>query len=777
MVSVENGLGQCLLCAFRTQRLNWSTSRQISKRGFGREASKLLGGQHRGVRKVPSGAKGRGERASIGPRYHPPQFQKLSPAVRGRIEPSKVRLIIETRLDILRDSLGEAWSDRSRFETYFAKFKTSVKLDPGYFRIIPTASVKDRARTIWDSKNEDVPNTLYDFKAFQRAYVDGGVKGLDLELKHAFLGFVADSETTERLFDKQEKISDFRYPIDWYPATKAIKRSFHLHVGPTNSGKTYHALQRLEQAKTGIYAAPLRLLAHEIYTRLNAKGKPCNLITGEERRVIEGEKNPMISCTVEMTPIDMDLEVAVIDEIQMIGSSDRGWAWSQALLGVRAREVHLCGEERVVPLIRQLTSWMGESLKIHRYTRLSPLVVEDTSLRGDLHSLRKGDCVVVFSRSGIHDMKEKIETITGKRCAVVYGSLPPETRAQQARLFNDPDSDYDILVASDAIGMGLNLSIKRIIFDTTLKFSGQSLERLTTSEIKQIAGRAGRYRTAQDGIVGSSSTISGRGNEALIQAKSSTLSQSNIGIVTTLEDFDLQAVRNATARETEPIASAGILAPASVVHKFVSCTPPGTPFSFILRRLYEISRINPRFHLCELGDQLLIAELIEPIKGLSVVDRINICKAPADRTPRIQAILRELATCIARRSGGALSDIKEMPLDLLGRPASADKSYLESLEELHKGLSLYLWLSYRFEGVFPSRPQAFGYKEIVEKNIEKVLGNMSCDLSVKERKLQVAIKQIKVGYRDLLKQIAQPKPEIPILPRDKSPQRLTEGGA
>ena len=96
------------------------------------------------------------------------------------------------------------------------------------------------------------------------------------------------------------KLADCRFPSEWYPATRAIHRKIHLHVGPTNSGKTYHALQRLEQAESGIFAGPLRLLAHEVYTRLNAKGKLCSLVTGEEQRIPEGLQKTMTSCTVEM---------------------------------------------------------------------------------------------------------------------------------------------------------------------------------------------------------------------------------------------------------------------------------------------------------------------------------------------------------------------------------------------------------------------------------------------------------------------------------------------
>ena len=295
----------------------------------------------------------------------------------------------------------------------------------------------------------------------RQAFVENGHAGLDAQLRFALQGYVANSKFTRSDLLNQARLADLRYPYEWYPEARETQRKICLHVGPTNSGKTYHALKRLESATTGIYAGPLRLLAHEVYRRLNALGKPCNLITGDERVLVESEEVIMSSCTVEMVPMGLGVEVAVIDEIQMICHEDRGWAWSQALLGIRAKEVHLCGEERVVPVIMELAAAMGDSLEVRRYERLTPLRTMSTSLDGDLSKLRKGDCVVTFSRMQIHALKEDIEKRTGKRVAVVYGSLPPEIRAQQAKLFNDPANDYDILVASDAIGMGLNLWVQR----------------------------------------------------------------------------------------------------------------------------------------------------------------------------------------------------------------------------------------------------------------------------------------------------------------------------
>lgn len=289
-----------------------------------------------------------------------------------------------------------------------------------------------------------------------QAFFKNGRTELRRALLFAYLDHIIDFQQNGKV-PKVPRHLDLRYPTEWYLAARGMQRQIHLHVGPTNSGKTYHALKRLEESGNGLYAGPLRLLAHEVYSRFNKNGTPCDLITGDDIRRAEGNDAKLSSHTVEMVDIGREVEVAVIDEIQMIASEDRGWAWTRALLGTRAKELHLCGETRVIPLIRELTASMGDTLHIHYYDRLNPLKAMSKSLKGDLRSLRRGDCIVCFSVLGIHAMKKQIELDTGRRVAIVYGSLPPQIRAQQAALFNDPTNEYDFLVASDAIGMGLNL--------------------------------------------------------------------------------------------------------------------------------------------------------------------------------------------------------------------------------------------------------------------------------------------------------------------------------
>lgn len=269
---------------------------------------------------------------------------------------------------------------------------------------------------------------------------------------------------------------DYTHPEEWFPVARLAQRTIHMHVGPTNSGKTYAALRALARAKNGVYASPLRMLAYEIFARLNAGkiapdnvnaaeaenappgtyARPCNLLTGEEARVVDPYAG-LLACTIEMFNHRARYDVAVVDEIQMISDPDRGGAWAAAVLGMNAREIHLCGEEGAVPLVQTMLRATGDEIIVHRYERLTPLQPAKTALNGRLKDIRKGDCVVAFARTSIFKLKEKIERETGLRCAVVYGRLPPEVRAEQAELFNDPDSGYDVLVGSDAIGMGLNL--------------------------------------------------------------------------------------------------------------------------------------------------------------------------------------------------------------------------------------------------------------------------------------------------------------------------------
>lgn len=280
-----------------------------------------------------------------------------------------------------------------------------------------------------------------------------------------------------------------------FPLARSINRKFSIYIGPTNSGKTYQALNELAQGETGAYLAPLRLMAAEGQEALKERGVISNLITGEEKHILPNATHT--SSTVEMCQLNKVMDVAVIDEIQMIADPSRGWAWSQAMIGVSARHVVLVGSEEALPFIIPVLDELGEEYEIKNFERKTPLHTRDPLWR--LQDLREGDCVVVFSRKMALEMKNNIEGF-GKKCSVIYGNLSPEVRRAEAAKFKSGENP--ILVATDAIGMGLNLPIQRLFFSTLEKFDGFDTRNLTISEIKQIAGRAGRYGFANSGDVG-----------------------------------------------------------------------------------------------------------------------------------------------------------------------------------------------------------------------------------------------------------------------------------
>lgn len=541
---------------------------------------------------------------------------------------------------------------------------------------------------------------------------------LDTELYFIFLDYTLEPIDTDGVREASGMPVDIRYPTEWYASARRAQRVIHLHVGPTNSGKTYNALKRLQESKDGFYAGPLRLLAHEVYSRFRANGIACDLITGDDIRLEDAADTKVYASTVEMVSVAKPVEVAVIDEIQMMGSEDRGWAWTRAFLGANAKEVHLCGEQRVIPLIRELSASMGDTLRIHHYERLNPLRCMTRSLRGNLKQLRKGDCIVAFSIMQIHALKKQIELETGKRCAIVYGSLPPETRAEQADLFNDPNNNYDFLVASDAIGMGLNLSVKRIIFNSTKKYDGTKQVQLTIPQIKQIAGRAGRFRSAHQDK-----------NKSAVDDK-----EENVGLVSSLDESDLPIIRAALQTEAPPLRKAGLIPPAEYLEEYASRLPLGIPFEFLMRRVANTATLHPRFFLCDIRDKLQLARVIDDVPGLSIEQRVNITAAPAAvRDPRVAKCLKALAEAIACGKYITVADVNEIPLEILHDDPRPDRTYLESLEVLHKCLILYLWLSYRFTTNLRDQPMAVHAKGLTEQKINWTLRAFSANPKLRER--------------------------------------------
>lgn len=283
-------------------------------------------------------------------------------------------------------------------------------------------------------------------------------------------------------------------PKDEYPKARKMKRNFFLHLGETNTGKTYNALQRLKQCSNGIYLAPLRILALENYERLNSENIPCNLLTGEEEVVIDGARHS--SCTVEKADIQKFYEIAVIDEVQMVSDSQRGDAWTRAILGLCSPEIHLCGALNAKEQLIRMIQDCGDNLEIREYARLVPLRTQKSRVK--FSDIKRGDALVAFS-------KRKVLALSGYfseheiKNSVIYGDLPPEVRKLQYDSFINGENH--ILISTDAIGMGVNLPIRRIVFTEIKKFDGEEFRFLSSQETKQIAGRAGRIGIYDVGYV------------------------------------------------------------------------------------------------------------------------------------------------------------------------------------------------------------------------------------------------------------------------------------
>ena len=284
-------------------------------------------------------------------------------------------------------------------------------------------------------------------------------------------------------------------PETEFPKALEMSRRFILHIGPTNCGKTYQALERLKEAENGVYLGPLRLLALEVYEKMKDAGIPCTMLTGEER--IYEENSRIISSTVEMLDLDQRYDVAVIDEAQMIADSDRGHSWTRAILGVQAAEVHVCLSPSAEEVVTHLIALCGDSFEVHRYERKTRLLCEDVPFSFP-DDVREGDALIVFTKRMVLDIAGRLER-SGIQVSVIYGSLPPEIRRRQIQIF--AEGKTRIVVSTDAIGMGLNLPVRRIVFVQTTKFDGKQTRPLKTSEIRQIAGRAGRFGLYDTGYV------------------------------------------------------------------------------------------------------------------------------------------------------------------------------------------------------------------------------------------------------------------------------------
>ena len=317
-----------------------------------------------------------------------------------------------------------------------------------------------------------------------------------------------------------------------FPEVRQMHRHFIMHIGPTNSGKTFRSLERLKLAANGVYLGPLRLLALEVFEQMQKYHVPCTMRTGQE--CIEEDGSRVMASTIEMADFDENYDIAVIDEAQLVADPDRGHSWTKAILGLRAPEIHICMSPAAEAVICHLIDLCEDTYEVERYERKTKLLCENKAFVFP-DDVRQGDALIAFSKKSVLDVAGRLEEV-GVNASVIYGSLPPEIRRRQMHLFHKKKTK--VVVATDAIGMGLNLPVKRIVFLQAEKFDGVTRRLLTTAEVKQIAGRAGRFGLYPKGYVTATEEPDLAYIEERMADTEKPLTQVNLGFPQILLDID-----------------------------------------------------------------------------------------------------------------------------------------------------------------------------------------------------------------------------------------------
>ncbi|MEN8075334.1 DEAD/DEAH box helicase [Clostridioides difficile] len=356
--------------------------------------------------------------------------------------------------------------------------------------------------------------------------------------------------TSENIYIKNKAKDDIKdiisdNPVNEYEEARAMKRHFILHVGETNTGKTYASIERLMEAESGVYLAPLRLLALEIQDKLNSENIACSLLTGEEEDILTYAYH--VSSTIEKLQLGTQYDICVIDEAQMIADKQRGWAWTRAILGVLAPEIHICMAPEALDIVIKLIKDCNDTYEVIEHKRDTELIFEDEPFNLN-RDVKKGDALVVFGKKKALAVSAQLLN-NNIKTSIIYGSLPYSTRKKQFERFLDGETE--VIVCTDAIGMGVNLPIKRIVFLETRKYDGVSLRKLNVSEIKQIAGRAGRKGIYDKGYV-TAMTDRGLIKDAL-NTQSNNIKKCYIGVPDSLLDINIDIIDALKTWSTMPV--------------------------------------------------------------------------------------------------------------------------------------------------------------------------------------------------------------------------------
>jgi len=466
------------------------------------------------------------------------------------------------------------------------------------------------------------------------------------------------------------------YPESFTMAQR-MQRHFIAVLGPTNSGKTHAAMEHLAEAKSGAYLAPLRLLALENYQRLLDAGVAVSLITGEQRKLHPDATH--VASTVEMLNPNKPIEVAVIDEIQLLDDPDRGAAWTAAVCGVPANTIYLLGALEAREAIESLVKRVGGTLEVRELQRKSPLQMEKQPL-GTLKNLQPGDVLIAFSRREVLSWRDQaIEQ--GFAVSAIYGNLSPEVRQAQAERFIDGETK--IVVGTDAIGMGLNTPARRVIFTTSSKWDGYSEGTIAAALAKQIAGRAGRFGAHEAGFVAGFDAKTHRTIAALLLEK------------------------------LEPLPSTGFfVAPNLDYLQQISAATGQTQLQPLLELFTKHINVHDEFFLpANLTDQMEKARWLDTLP-LTLADRFTFSLCPVStKIPMLERALQDWAECRAKQRTAPL-------LRMEGRGGRNELQYQEDTCKLY---AAYAWLGYRMQETFPDGEMAQRLMQSTSEEIDALL--------------------------------------------------------
>ena len=459
-----------------------------------------------------------------------------------------------------------------------------------------------------------------------------------------------------------------------FPVARSIKRELYFFAGPTNSGKTHKAFEILSNADCGVYLAPLRLLALEGYDNLRLKNINASLITGEEE-LIDDDASHLCS-TIEMLDFSLVTDVAVIDEVQMIDDRDRGWAWVNAIIGAPAHKVIMTGSVNALKAVTQIARYLGDELVVEKFERKTPLIFLDKSI--SLKNLETSTALIAFSRAEVLRLKHKLSKKYS--ISIIYGNLSPEVRKLEAKRFREKETQ--ILIATDAISMGLNLPIKTIAFSTDEKFDGIKRRKITPSEVAQISGRAGRYGQMDCGFVG------GISNE----------------VHKTIKD----QFSNPISTIKPPFVVKANIVQIGVIAKYLNTNNLCKILEFYSRNI----KFDGPFIAANIDSMLQAAKLID-FKNIDLETKFILSQAPiTTNSPKIISTYKHYLHLFETNQ-----KIRYYPPKKFSNFTDDDKILLEAEDEV-KLISLYLWLGFKFRDKFIDFDLAENTRIVINNFIE-----------------------------------------------------------